>query len=109
MKLEFGGRFTIDLLDVTIFTVDEEISKLQSLAQFGVPVKMKLSALSGVTALKERGMVALEEMLDLANTWKPLNSSFIGDTTDDEGGRPKKSDGEIADNTEVSRDRDTDV
>ena len=109
MKLEFGGRFTIDLLDVTIFTVDEEISKLQSLAQFGVPVKMKLSALSGVTSLKERGMVALEEMLDLANTWKPLNSSFIGNTTDDEGGRPKKSDGEIADNTEISRDRDTDV
>ena len=109
MKFEFNGKFSIQLLDVTTFTVKEEIAQYQSLAQYGVPCKLQLAALCGITAIRERGMNAIEEALDIANTWKPLNSSFTtsGNTDNSEDvGRPKSEDSELSDSGEKSRDTD---
>lgn len=109
MKFEFNGKFSIQLLDVTTFTVKEEITQYQSLAQYGVPCKLQLAALCGITAIRERGMSAIEEALDIANTWKPLNSSFTTSNTTDsteDVGRPKSEDSELSDSGEKSRDTD---
>ena len=54
-------------------------------------------------------MSAIEEALDIANTWKPLNSSFTtsGNVDDSEDvGRPKSEDSELSDSGEKSRDTD---
>ena len=79
------------------------------MAQYGVPCKLQLAALCGITAIRERGMSAIEEALDIANTWKPLMSSFTTSNTTDsteEAGRPKSEDSELSDSGEKSRDTD---
>ena len=59
-----------------MFNLDETITQLLKLAQYGVPVKLQLSALCGVTQGVERGLTFLEDnILNLSEEWKPLASS----------------------------------
>lgn len=108
IKYNFGGKFTIQLLDVTIFNHADTLKNYQSLAQYGVPCKLHLTALAGVTPLKERGLVALENVLGIHEEWKPLQSSFTtsGDSSE-ESGRPEETDSELGDSGEATRDNDS--
>lgn len=108
-KREYNGKFTIKLLDVTVFNLDETITQLLKLAQYGVPVKLQLSALCGVTQGVERGLTFLEDdVLNLSKEWKPLASSHTtsGSDLSNEGGRKKVDDSKISDEGEATRDND---
>lgn len=108
-KREYNCKFTIKLLDVTVFNLDETISQLLKLAQYGVPVKLQLSALCGVTQGVERGLTFLEDnILNLSEEWKPLASSHTTSSSDlsGEGGREKVDDSKISDEGEATRDSD---
>lgn len=67
-------------------------------AQYGVPVKMAVAALDGFTPMETLAMSYLEnDCLKLHEVWRPLQSSFTGNSgniaegTDPiEGGAPKK-------------------
>ena len=78
------------------------------MAQFGVPVKLELSALVNVSQGLERGSIYLEDIiLDLINTWKPLVSSHTGGMIDTNKTATKKESDELSDSGEKSRDSNT--
>ena len=77
LKFEFGGKFKVQLIQATTFTEKDVIDRYIKTAQFGVPVKLQVAAMMGATQLNERGLSALESLLNLNETWTPLNSSFI--------------------------------
>lgn len=103
MKFDFNGKFCVELLKVTIFTLKDTIDQYIKTAQYGIPVKLQLSALLNATQGKERGLTLMEEILDLQNTWKPLMSSHTT-SGNDEGGRPQLEDNEISESGEATRD-----
>lgn len=104
-KKEYNGRFVVELLDVTIFTLQDTIDQYLKLAQYGVPVKLQLASLMGVNQSKERGLTFLEDnILDLSNEWKPLQSTH---TQSGEVGATPKDDSEIADSTANNRNNDS--
>lgn len=108
-KKEYKGKFNIKLLDVTVFNLDETISQMLKLAQYGVPVKLQLSALCGVNQSIERGLTYLEDnVLNLSQEWKPLASSHTTSSADltDEGGRPTVSEDNLSDEGQKTRDSD---
>lgn len=107
MKYNFNGKFTVQLLDVTIFNQMDMIKQYQSMAQYGVPCKLHLTSLLGITPLKERGLLALEKVLKINEEWRPLNSSFTtSGTSEGDDGRPENPDGELTDSGEATRDSD---
>ena len=93
------------------YFIDDKIDKLLKLSQYGLPVKLELSALANTNPIKERGMSCIEELLGLANTqWnKPLMSSNVqsGITENGDGseGRPE-SEEPLTDEGEATRDGD---
>ena len=106
----YGYKFSIRLLDVTTLSIGDEIDRQLKLAQYGIPNKLILSALSGISQNQERGMSVLEDILDLSNTWKPLSSSFTQSDSGSskEGGRPSIKDEDIeSENTEATRNNDS--
>lgn len=92
------------------YFIDDKIDKLLKLSQYGLPVKLELSALANANPTKERGMSYLEDMLGLASSqWnKPLVSSNVqsGVTENGDGseGAPEKDEGDLSDEGEKTRD-----
>lgn len=106
----YGYKFSIRLLDVTTLSIGDEIDRQLKLAQYGIPNKLILSALSGISQNQERGMCALEEILDLTNMWRPLSSSFTQSDSGETGevGRPNIKDEDVeSENTQASKDNDS--
>ena len=104
-KKLYNNSFTIELLRVGKANLEKERQNTINECQYGVPNKLKLAVLSGQSQQKERAMSKLEEILDLQNSWKPLNSSYTtsGNSTD-EGGRPEVDESEITDAGQNSKD-----
>lgn len=112
IKREYNGKFSVKLMDVSSHNLKESIDNYLKLSQFGVPVKLYLSALSGVSQNAERGLSFLEDsVLDLSNQWKPLQSSHTSTATDssEEVGRPTVADDQITDNGEANRNNNPDA
>lgn len=93
------------------YFIDDKIDKLLKLSQYGLPVKLQLSALANANPIKERGMSYIEDALGLAKTqWNaPLVSSNVqsGMTENGDGseGRVKIENPEdLTDEGEASRD-----
>lgn len=97
-KREYNGKFTIKLLDVTVFNIDDVVDRYLKMAQYGEPVKLELSALLGVSPSLERGSTFLEnEILNLHEEWKPLVSSHTqnpNEVTNEKNPRELSDDGE---------------
>lgn len=117
-KREFNSRFTVQLLNITEFNIKEYKAELLKDAQYGVPVKLQLASLNGVTQNMERGLSYLENnILNLHEEWKPLVSSHVQSGNESTGGSAdvgsdgsnKKDIGDIADSTEVGRDNDSNI
>lgn len=109
MKWEVKGtyKFRMRILDTTVFNRKETIESYLQSAQYGLPVKMLLSASLGLSPSAVVNMSYLEnEILNLTEKFIPLSSSHTqsGDATD-EGGRPESNDDELSDKGEEQRDR----
>lgn len=108
LKKKLGNKFKAKLLDVTAFNIQEEIDKNLKLSQYGVPNKIRLAALLGMSQSEQMAMNILEEdILNLTETWKPLNSSHT--QSQKETGKSEETDKEISDAGEKTKDRDDNV
>ena len=74
---ESSIRYNFEILDVHIFNKDSAISRELSLAQNGVPNKMKLAATAGMTPIEVMSNQIWEnEYLKIHENWIPLQSSY---------------------------------
>ena len=104
-KRLFKDRFSITILDVTQHNLTEVVDRYLKLAQFGVPVKLELSALLGVSQNLERGSAFLEnEVLNLHKEWLPLVSSHTNSLSDMNEGSNEKEVKDLTDDGEKSKD-----
>lgn len=105
IKNKYNNQFTVNLIDVTTHNSQEMIDSYLKQAQFGSPVKMYLAALSGISQSNERGMVFLENnILNLSEEWKPLNSSHVQNDSTSDSGRPEVDDGDLSESGDKTRD-----
>lgn len=96
MKENLKGtiRFQINILPVSIYNQKEMSELYLKNAQYGLPTKMMAATVCGQTPNEIVGMTYLEnEMLNLSETWKPLQSSHTSVQEEDRG-RPASADDE---------------
>lgn len=99
-------NFAVSLIDVTAFSREDIRSSYLTLAQMSVPVKSHLAACSGLSPLELITSSYLEnEILDFESNWKPLSSTHTQSSS--EIGRDEKSDGELSESGQETRDRGT--
>lgn len=100
-------KFKVNILDVTQFNQKEYLDNLMKVSSYGYPVKLAIMAVFGYTPSDVYGMTVLEDVLDLVNKWKPLQSAntMSGDS-DDEGGRPQKDNDELSEAGVQTREND---
>jgi hypothetical protein len=101
----------VEYSDVSPYFMDDEIDKMTKLATQGLPVKTKLAAMAGVDPQAQYGYDFLERQLlglGIQRWTNPLVSSAVqSGLSNTESGAPTKEDGELTDEGEASRDKDT--
>ena len=97
--------------DISPYFMDDEIDKITKLAGQGIPVKTMLASMAGVNPQAQYGYDFLERQLLGLGTkrWNnPLVSSAVqSGNPNSDGGAPTKEEGELTDEGEASRDKDT--
>ncbi|PLR99638.1 hypothetical protein [Bacillus sp. T33-2] len=102
-------KFRVKFLETTRFNVGEVRDGLLKSAQYGMPVKSALAATWGYTPSTFMNMTFLEnEVMNLPEKLIPLSSSHTTSGKDSTGA-PKKSDGEISESGEKTRDNDGNI
>ena len=93
-------KFNFEILDVNIFNKDVAVANEIKLANNGLPNKMKLAALAGISPAQTLSTQLFEnDILQVVENWMPLQTSYtMGndnnvvkgiDTDGVDGGRPK--------------------
>ena len=97
----------IKFIDVYTYTRDDRIAHIEKAANAGMPVKLEYMTLLGYDPLESIASDWLETKLGLAVSKfaHPLVSSHTQSGNSDTGGAPSKSDGELTDDGEASRDK----
>lgn len=94
---------------VTKYTLNDFRTQVKEAATYGLPVKLLLNSLNEFSELDTMAMNFLEnDCLELHKKFIPLQSSNTmntGDLISEDGGAPTKSDEEISDDGEASRDK----
>lgn len=107
-KRKYKNRFHIKLLRVGLWNLKEERDNALKQAQYGVPNKLILAALNGISQQEEMGLSYLEnEVLKIHDNWKPLVSSHTQSGSENEVGNVTKDDDDISDQGTVTRDNDS--
>lgn len=102
-------QFVYRILPVTIFDIDDYVDKQLKLSQASLPNKMKLCSAAGISPAAMLGNTMTENIIfkDIFDSWNPLRSSYTESIdSDDKGGRPSKTETEISDITQKTRDND---
>ncbi|MFS0643685.1 hypothetical protein [Siminovitchia sp. 179-K 8D1 HS] len=108
-KMPGQYKFQLKFLDQTVFNRTEMTDLYLKAAQASMPVINELGASLGMSPLDLYNKAQLEnEVLGLHDMLKPLASSHTQSKGDVDKGRPVKDDDEVADSTQVTRDRDAD-
>ena len=108
-----GEHSIVKYMMVSPYTKQSFKDALLKDAQYGIPVKMAVAALDGFSPLETLSMQFLEnDCLKLHEVWRPLQSSFTGNSgaiaegTDPiEGGAPKKDATDLTDEGAETRDQ----
>ena len=101
-------QFVYKIADITIFNQTEVIDEELKLAQASMPNKARLCAAAGFSPTAMLGNTIIENKIfkDILDMWMPLKSSYTQSGSDDEGGRPTKSETEISEVTQNTHDND---
>lgn len=101
-------KFVYKILDMTIFNQTEVIDEELKLAQASTPNKFKLCAASGMSPTAMLGNTVIENIFtDILDMWNPLKSSYTSSSDDlEHGGAPLKSDTELSNQGEQTREND---
>ena len=105
-------QFVYRIMDITIFNQTEVIDEELKLAQASMPNKARLCASAGFSPTAMLGNSIIENKIfkDIFDMWQPLKSSYTSNSNElsnDEGGAPTKSDGDLSASGEVTRENDT--
>ena len=96
-----------EFINATIFNTKELTDQYLSLAQYGIPVKLEIASLIGLSPLDVVNKAKLEnDILGLTDLFVPLQSSHT-QSGDSERGRPTTAEDERADSTQNGIDNDT--
>ncbi|WP_252225047.1 MULTISPECIES: hypothetical protein [unclassified Clostridium] len=113
-KKMYNNKFTIKLLRVSEWNLQDERDNALKQAQYGVPNKLILSALNGISQQQEQGLSYLEtNILKIHDKWIPLQSSHTqsgdgkGNSGDNEIGRPLSDDTDLNETGEQTRSDDS--
>lgn len=100
-----GYNFVYQILNMTIFNVNEVREKELSMSQNGIPNKMKLCAANDISPISMFGNSMVENDLfsDIIGGWLPLQTSYTMSDGDNEAGRPQIEDTELSDSGQVTR------
>lgn len=94
----------VRFFDVSTYTLDAFRDSILKDAQHGLPVKLLLGSLAGLSEMDTLSLNYLEEdLLGLSDKFVPLSTSYTKSA--DDGGAPTKSDTELTDDGEASRDK----
>ena len=100
----------VEYSDISPYFMDDEIEKYTKLAGLGLPIKTELASMVRANPQKSLGMNYLEQnllKLGTENWINPLVSTNTQSANADTSGAPTKDDGELTDEGEASRDKDT--
>ena len=103
-------RFVYKIIDVTIFNQKDVIDKELSLAQNGIPNKIRLCAVNNISPVEMLGNSLIENELlaDTFSNWSVLQTSYTqSSSSSDEGGRPKMDETDLSKSGEVTANNDT--
>lgn len=111
LRFEFKELyFNVKMLPVTWYNREKMHQMYLMSAQYGVPVKSHLSAVVDLEPIEVMNMSYLEnDLLKMHEEWIPLVSSHTQtneDMANQSGGAPKKSNKDISDEGDKSRDKD---
>lgn len=99
----------IKFFEVSAYTKGELKQELLTSATYGLPNRLALNSLMGISELETLSMLNLEiEILELDEKMIPVSTSYTmsgNNANRDNVGRPKSSDTEITDDGEASRDK----
>jgi hypothetical protein len=106
-QLTGAVKYRINILPVTIFNQEKMIGYYKEAATYGLPTKMAYAAAVGIPSVGTEGLAALEnDALNLKDKFVPLSSSH---TQSADSGRPAKSDDDITETGEQTREDDEDA
>lgn len=103
-------NIAVEYSDISPYFMNDEIEKYTKLAGLGLPIKTELASMVKANPQKSFGMDFLErQLLGLGkDRWNnPLVSSNTQSSVDSTEGAPIKEDGDLSDEGEASRDKDT--
>ena len=90
IKVNISKDFSIKFHRTTCFSRSDYINTMQSLATLGLPVKMDLATAAGYTPYQVMQSTIMENALGLQDLWKPLNSSYVQSSSQNQNGAPEK-------------------
>lgn len=94
----------VKMLETSTYTKSTLKEEMLKEAQFGIPNALAINTLNGYNELETLSMNFLQnDVLNIPGTFIPLNSSHT--TSGNEGGRPTKSETDLTDDGEASRDK----
>lgn len=101
----------VKYIEVTPYTKKKRKEEYLKSGQYGIPVKMAIAALDGISPLETLSAMCLEnDVLELHKYWIPLQSSFTGSwrSVDGEGevGAPTKDGDDLSDEGSDTREQD---
>lgn len=95
----------IKLHEVTAYTKDSFKENVLKDAQYGLPTKLLINSLNGFSELETISMSFLEGALGIPEMFVPLSSSYTQSGSDKESGGQEKTDDDLTDEGEASRDK----
>lgn len=109
----YGKNFRVNFLDVSPYNRKEAGEAYLKAASFGLPTISMYAASQGLGQAELDGMSFLEgQVLGLQDLFRPIQSSTQMSSTDlekegatDDGGAPQKTEGELSDSGEQSREQ----
>lgn len=100
-----SNSYNFEILKSDIFNRDKVITSELSLANNGLPNKMRLAASAGMNPLNTLSSLVFEnDILDLASKFVPLQTSFTMSSSD-QGGAPEKDESDLSDEGASTKDK----
>lgn len=111
MSVKGNYKFKIKILDISLFNRQEYLDQLLKSATYGLPVKLILCSVLGLSPSSVKNMAYIENtFLNLIEDFIPLQSSHTQSGKNAEGteqkGRPKAKEDEITEKGEEQQNRD---
>lgn len=103
----YGKDFKVIFLDTSPYNRNEVGEQYMKMCNVGMPMVSFLAAAYGMSQADMDRMNYLEDdLLNVKDRFKPLQTANTMSSSDDTGGRPQSSMQELTDNGQISRERD---